>query len=189
MSEEITNITENSEASEVITEDKIETEEQLKENEDAYNKALEHLNSYGLNWTFRSIRYVIDKEHIGFAQLRSCVYFEGNRGYFDYLRSVMSLIKAGLVGSKQVPDTDAKALEDRTYDIIEDWRNEVGSLPCLHLLLIHVMETRHFFMDMADMKIVKHLSYKNLQGDLAKTLIEQDIKDKINQAQALAGTV
>lgn len=187
MAEEVNNIIEEENTSQVNSGDDILTDEQLKENEEAYEEALERLNSYGLSWTFRSIRYVIDREGIGFSQLRGCVYFKDNQAYFDFMRSVIALIKAGLVGSKQIQESDAKALEDRAYEIIEDWRENIGSLQSLHLMLINIMETRHFFMGMADMKIVQHLSYKNLQKDLARTIIGQDIREKMSQAKALAG--
>lgn len=186
MAEEIVNIAKNEETEEVKVDETKLTEEQQKENEDAYDEALERLNSYGLNWTFRSIRYVIDKENIGFAQLRSCVYMLNGRGVFDFIKSVTVLLKAGLVGSKQFKETDTDALEDRAYEIIEDWRNNIGSISSLHIMIINQMETKHFFMGSTDMKILQHLSYKNLQKDLVTQIVGEDLNEKMSQAEAIA---
>ena len=180
------NISEEEKAVEAVLDTESETAEQAKENEDAYDEALAKLNSYGLTWTFRSIRYVIDKENISFSQLRSCVYMQGDRGVFDFLKSTVTLIKAGLVGSKQLDDTLDKELTLKAYDIIEDWRMNIGSVSILHLLIINQMETKHFFMGSTDMKILRHLSSKNLQKDLAANIVSQDLQEKMAQAQALA---
>lgn len=154
--------------------------------EDTFNLAVKKLNSYGLEWTFRSINYVLNKENVSFGQLRSCVYMQDGQGVFDYIKSTMSLIKAGLVGSKQISESNEKALEDRAYEIIEDWRNTLGFIGTLHLLIIHTMEEKHFFMGTVDQAVLNHLSSKNSQTDLVKNLAMEDLEEKIRQAQALS---
>ena len=154
--------------------------------EDTFNLAVKKLNSYGLEWTFRSINYVLNKENVSFGQLRSCVYMQDGQGVFNYIKSTMSLIKAGLVGSKQIPESNEKALENRAYEIIEDWRNTFGFIGTLHLLIIHTMEEKHFFMGTVDQAVLNHLSYKNSQIDLVKNLAMEDLEEKIRQAQALS---
>lgn len=186
MSEEIINNVETEEAPEVSVQEEVLTEEQKKENEDAYNEALDRLNSYGLNWTFRSIRYVIDKENIGFAQLRSCVFMIGDRAVFDFLKAAIILIKAGLIGSKQFKENEEAGLIQRAYEIVEDWRETVGSVSSLQVMMIHVMEEKHFFMGMGEMKIFQHLSSKNLQRDLVTRVIGEDLNEKMSQAEAIA---
>lgn len=158
-------------------------------NESTFNIALEKLSSYGLNWTFRSINYILNTCKVSFGQLRSCVYIKDGQGYFDYIKSTMHLIKAGLIGSKQFKETDADKLEDRAYDIIEDWRDNFGFIGTLHLLIIHEMETKHFFMGTADQAVMNHLSLKNLQTDLVQNLQMEDLEEKIKQAQALSTTI
>lgn len=154
--------------------------------EGTFNLAIKKLNSYGLEWTFRSINYVLNKENVSFGQLRSCVYMQDGQGVFDYIKSTMSLIKAGLVGSKQISESNEKALEDRAYEIIEDWRNTLGFIGTLHLLIIHTMEEKHFFMGTVDQAVLNHLSSKNSQTDLVKNLAMEDLEEKIRQAQALS---
>ena len=153
--------------------------------EDTYNKAMIRLRSYNLEWTFRSINYVLNKENVSFGQLRSCVYIQNGQGVFDYIKSTMILIKAGLVGSKQIPESNPQGLEDRAYDIIEDWRDTFGFIGTLHLLIIKTMEEKHFFMGTADQAVLNHLSSKNLQTDLIKNLVMEDLEEKVRQAQAL----
>lgn len=178
MLDNVNNTTNNSEA-----------EVEAKVNEDTFNLALSKVSSYRLDWTFRSINYILNKENVSFGQLRSCVYLKDGQGVFDYIKSTLYIIKAGLVGSKQYRETEVQALEDRAYDIIEDWRNTFGYIGTLHLLLIHEMETKHFFMGTADQAVLSHLSYKNSQTDLVRNLQLEDLEEKVRQAQALSTTI
>lgn len=155
-------------------------------NEKEYLKALEILNGYGLDWTFRSIEYTINKENISFGQLRSCVYVQDGNSVFNYIKSTLLLIKAGLVGSKQFKESDREALDNKAYEILEDWRSHFGYVGTLHLLIINQMETKHFFMATPDLAVINHLSYKNLQKDLGSNLIAEDLENKVRQAQALS---
>ena len=50
------------------------SEEELKEREQLFNGAIERVNNLGLNWTFRSIEFIVNREGITFNQLRSCVF-------------------------------------------------------------------------------------------------------------------
>ena len=151
----------------------------------SYNFAMNLLNSYNLEWTFRSINFVLNKKNISFAQLRSCVYVMDDQAYFDYFKSTLILVEAGLVGSKQYKETDTELLENRAYEIIDNWREKFGYVGTLHLLIIHVMETKHFFMNSQDQDIVNYLSSKNLLSDIAPNLTMEDTEEKIRQAQAL----
>lgn len=164
-------------------------EEEAKLNESTFNMAMAKLASYNLKWTFRSINYVLNTCNVSFGQLRSCVYLRDGQGYFDYIKSTMYLIKAGLVGSGQYKETETGKLEDRAYDIIEDWRECFGFIGTLHLLIIHEMETKHFFMGTADQAVLNHLSLKNLQSDLVQNLQLEDLEEKMRQAQALSTTI
>lgn len=159
--------------------------EETRKAEELYTQAMDKLNSYRLDWTFRSIEYIINKENMSFSQLRSCVYIQDGVPVFNYIKSTILIIKAGLVGSKQIEATNDEALESRAYEIAEEWRAEFTSINTLHLLLIHLMETKHFFMGTEDMKIIQHLSSRNLQKDLGVTLLKEDIEERTRQAQAL----
>lgn len=166
-----------------------EKEKEKDKEKELYTEAVNKLNSYGLEWTFRSINYILNKENVSFGQLRSCVYIREGNGVFDYIKSTILLIKAGLVGSKQFKETDSQALDERAYEIIEEWREEFGYIGTLHLLIISVMETKHFFMGTQDLAVINHLSSKNLQKDLAQNLIKEDLEEKVRQAQALSTTI
>ena len=161
-------------------------EEVARLNESTFNMAMEKLSSYNLKWTFRSINYILNTCNVSFGQLRSCVYIKDGQGYFDYIKSSLYLIKAGLVGSGQYKETDTDKLDNRAYDIIEDWRDNFGFIGTLHLLIIHEMEIKHFFMGTADLAVINHLSYKNLQRDLGANLVREDLEQKVKQTQALS---
>lgn len=174
---------------EQVLNEELSNDEIDKLNESTFNLAMKKFSSYNLKWTFRSINYIINTCNISFGQLRSCVYIRDGQGYFDYIRSTINLIKAGLVGSAQFKETDTELLENRAYDIIEDWRNNFGFIGTLHLLIIHEMETKHFFMGTADQAVMNHLSSRNLHQDLIKNLRMEDLEEKLKQAQALSTTI
>lgn len=166
-------------------EENVNQEELDKLNEKTYELAIEKFNSYNLNWTFRSINYVLNKCNISFGQLRSCVYINSEgQAYFDYIKSVVTLIKAGLIGSNQVKETDSN-IEEKAYEIIEDWRENFGFIGTLHLFIINTMEEKNFFMGRADQAVMQVMSSKNIQKDLIKNLIMEDLEQKVKQAQAL----
>lgn len=174
---------ENNEVNTNVNDEAILDEEQ-KLNESEYFKALEVLNSYRLNWNFRSIKYILNTLNISMGQLRSCVYVKNGYPVFDYLESTVNLIKAGLIGSKQFSESDVEKLEDRAYEIIEEWADHGWFIGTLHLMIINQMETKHFFMDTQDLRVINHLNSKNLQSDLAINLIKSDIEERLKQNQA-----
>lgn len=171
-----------------IIENQVENEDINKTSEELFNLGLKKLESYNLEWTFRSIRYILNKENTSFGQLRSCVYIQDGQGVFDYIRSVLLLIKAGLVGSKQFSEADSK-LEDKAYDIMEDWRENFGSISSLHLLIIYIMEQKHFFIGNQDQTVMTVLSSRNLETDLISNIKMEDLEEKIKQLQALSETL
>lgn len=150
-----------------------------------YNSAKYLLDSYGLSWTFRSIKYVLDAENTSFGQLRSCVYKVDGEFVFDYIKSTLILIKAGLVGSKQIHESKIEELNNRAYDILEDWRSKVGFIGLLHILIIDVMESKHFFIGDPEMGVIQHITSKGLQRDLGLNILREDMEERIRQLQAL----
>lgn len=163
------------------------TDEEVAVREEALNKAIDKLNSYGLKWTFRSINYVLNDLGLTFNNLRSCI-FKDKKGeaYFNVSLAVLVLVEAGLVGSKHVDVNNKEALEDKAYDIIEGWLDEMYSLAVLHILIIDILEKKHFFMDMDSLKIVELLGYKNSQQDLVGVHILNNAQERLAQAQALS---
>jgi len=173
-----------------VNDTNIEQEEEIKKlNESTFNLAMDKLASYNLKWTFRSINYILNTCNVSFGQLRSCVYIKDGQGYFDYIKSTLYLIKAGLIGSGQYKETEADKLDNKAYDIIEDWREAFGFIGTLHLLIVHEMEVKHFFMGTADQAVMNHLSLQNLQTDLISSLKMEDLEEKLRQAQALSTTI
>ena len=176
---------ENKDNIEINEEDKM-TDEEIQAREELFNLALDKITSYGLDWTFRSINYIVNREGLTFNQLRSCV-FKNSKGEvaYDYMKATLLIIQAGLVGSKQIAESDKKALEDKAYDIIEDWRSNFGYVGTLQILLVNIMERKHFFMGTQDLRVLELLSYKNLQPDLVKTQLALDMETKLSQSRAV----
>lgn len=163
------------------------TDADIKEREDALDLAVNKLNSYGLKWTFRSINYVLNDLGLTFNNLRSCIFKDKNgEAVFNVSLAVLVLVESGLVGSKQVDMNNKSALESRAYDIIEDWLDEMYSLAVLHILIIDILEKKHFFTDMDSLKIIELLGYKNSQRDLAGAHILNNAQERLAQAQALS---
>lgn len=158
-------------------------------NEIEYNNVLNKINDLNLNWTHRSIEFVINKRNITFNQLRSCQFKFGKNneevGYNVY-KACNYIIQAGLVGSKQIKENDLSLLEETAADIIDKWREDVGYIGILHIILINIMEKKHFFMDTLGVRVLKYMSSKNLQEDLINMEMVQDLQMKIQQSQAIA---
>lgn len=169
-----------------VTNDNNMTDEEIQAREELVNLAFEKITSYGLDWTFRSINYIVNREGLTFNQLRSCV-FKNSKGEvaYDYMKATLLIIQAGLVGSKQIQESNREELEDKAYEIIEDWRNSFGYVGTLQILLINIMERKHFFMGTQDLRVLELLSYKNLQPDLVKTQLALDMETKLSQSRAV----
>lgn len=151
-----------------------------------YKEASDWVDNLGLDFTFRSIDWVLRRKKTSFAQLRSCVYIVDGEAYFDYVQSVSLIVQAGLIGSKQVKAEDMEALEDKAYEIIDDFRTSIGFIGLLHIILINILEGLHFFIGKTDVQMIEHLSYKNLQKELAVNMLREDLEEKMRQAQALS---
>lgn len=167
--------------------DKVElNEEQIKAREKLVELAIDKINSYGLTWTIQSIEYIVNKENVTFNQLRSCTFKNADGDVcYDLIRAVRLIIQAGLVGSKQISENNMEMLKNKAYEIIEDWRNDFGYIGTLQILLIDIMEKKHFFMGTQDIAVLEILNLKNSQGDLANIMMAMDLEEKINQARAM----
>lgn len=163
------------------------TDEQ--ENEKEYNDVVNKINELGLNWTHRSIEFILNKKNVTFNQLRSCQFKFGkdnNELGYNVYKACSLIIQAGLVGSKQVKETDLALLEEKSADIIDEWRENVGYIGILHIILINIMEQKHFFMDTKGVKVLQFMSSKNLQEDLVNMTMVQDLQMKVQQSQAVS---
>lgn len=156
------------------------------ENKELFDKAVARLNSYGLNWTFRSIEYIVNRENLTLNQLRSCI-FEGTDGKvrYDLEKATRYIIACGLVNSKTVTKEDFDACIDKAYDIMDDWVSEIGFIGTLQILMINTMEKKHFFMGTQDIKVLNHLVSVNCQKDMVMNQVGIDMQMKVAQSQAM----
>lgn len=162
------------------------TEEELAKREEKYNKEMEAIENYGLKWTIRSIDYIVENRNVTFNQLRTCTFKAGTTPTFNLSKAVRLIIEAGLIGSNQFKSNELDKVRDRAYEIMEDWRNNYGYIGVLHILLINIMEKKHFFMGEQDVQTLELLSYNHLQEDLVKRAVGMDILEKAQQVQAVS---
>ena len=81
---------------------------------------------------------------------------------YDIEKATRYLLVAGMINYKTVTKEDyEKHLED-AYDIMENWREENGFIGILHIIIINLMEKKHFFMGTQDIRILEHLASNNL---------------------------
>lgn len=150
--------------------------EQLKEHD--IENEVRHL---GLSYNFECIKYLLDRENISFGQLRCAQFFNGHDYYYDINRAAYYLVRAGLIGSKQVDKNNTVLLDAQTNKILNDWLEKNGNLALLYLQLIKQLEERHFFMDSATLTKLEQLasktSYKPYE-ELIKSVIAQEIKER-----------
>ena len=162
------------------------TEEELAKREEKYNKEMEAIENYGLKWTIRSIDYIVENRNVTFNQLRTCTFKAGTTPTFNLSKAVRLIIEAGLIGSGQFKSNELDKVRDKAYEIMEDWRNNYGYIGVLHILLINIMEKKHFFMGEQDVQTLELLSYNHLQEDLVKRAVGMDILEKAQQVQAVS---
>ena len=160
--------------------------EYIKEREDLYNEAMEVLRKLGLKWTFRSIEYLVNREDITLNQLRSCV-FRNIKGEikYDIEKAVKYIITAGLIDPKTITPESFEEKMESAIDMMDEWREGYGFVGTMQILLINIMEKKHFFMDTPGVKILEYLASKNLQKDLVMNAIAVDTQTKISQSQAM----
>lgn len=183
--EEVKEVKENK-VEEAVEEEIQFTEEELAEREELYDRQMETINDWGLRWTIRSIDYIVENRNVTFTQLRTCVFKIGSTPTYDLSRAVRLILEAGLVGSKQYKSNEMDKCRDRAYELMELWREKHGFIGVLHILLINIMEKKHFFMGVQDVKTLELLSYRNSQKDLVSRLAGMDVLEKAQQVQAVS---
>lgn len=99
----------------------------------------------GLSFTFRSAKYLLDFYGISFGQLKTASFYAANGPYIDKKEACIYLIKAGLIGSKQITPTTYNRMDKTVNSIIRKWPKCDVGLEILHKVLIEQCEERHHF--------------------------------------------
>lgn len=115
---------------------------------DSFKKAEAACNRLGLDYNFRSVKFLLDNEGITFGQLRVAQFFCNGKPIIDYVLGAYYLVLAGLAGSSKLESTDA--IYKRAEDIMFNWQNNIGSPELLWIILIYKVENLHFFIDSLD---------------------------------------
>lgn len=149
------------------------------------NQAQEYINSLNLKWTFRSIEYIVNREGYTLNQIRGAVFDVNGTLQHDIERSAKLLLSAGLVNPATVSPDDYRAVKERADEICEEWRDRFGYIGVLQIMLVDIMEQKHFFIGTSDAKLLKHLHEEGTQTDLIKTLMAVTLDSKAHQTDAL----
>lgn len=162
------------------------TDEDLESRLILLNKAKEEFKSYGLKWTYRSINYLVNREEITFNQLRSCIFLsKKGEARADVERAVYLLCTCGLIGVGRIEDKDYQQAEDKAYNLMEKWRESIGSISILHCLIVDTLENKHFFIDSQDALALDALALNNLQKSLALSHLAIAEQTRMQQQMSL----
>lgn len=100
-----------------------------------------------LTFNFRSIKFLLDAYGISFGQLKIGAFYSPLGPYIDKREAVVYLLKAGLVGSKQITPETYDRLDEKVRSILAKWPKQDKDLTVLHdCLITQCKERHHFFM-------------------------------------------
>ena len=156
-----------------------------KDVKDLVKQAQEYIKSLNLNWTFRSIEYIVNREGYTLNQIRGAVFDVNGTLQHDIERSAKLLLSAGLINPATVSPDDYKAIQNRADEICEEWRENFGYIGVLQIMLVDVMEKKHFFIGKSDADLLSYLHEEGMQTDLIKTLMAVTLDSKAHQTEAL----
>jgi hypothetical protein len=149
----------------------------------AYNKAIDLVNTYGLKWTFRSIEMLLNIKKVTLNQLRACLFDIDGKAQYNVELACRYLIMAGLINKDNQNKIDE--LEDKAYEILDSWRENVGFIGVLHIILVNIMESRHFFMGETEGGIMSQIMKKGVQPEIYSKLMGVEAETRINQMKAM----
>lgn len=148
-----------------------------------YEKAEKLLDSFNLKWSFRSIELIVNEFKISLNQLRGCLFEVSGKAKYDIELATKILIMAGLINKDK--NADMQKLEDKAYDIMDEWRENVGAVSLLHLFIINVMEKKHFFMGETEGGLMSQIVKRNVQPEIYSKLMGVEAETRMNQMKAM----
>lgn len=144
----------------------------------SFEKCEAYWKRSGLNFTFRGVKFLLDRYGITFGQLRAAQ-FTGERGvYYCPEEATYYLIQAGLVSAKIITEQNIDELEQKTDELIADWMLNAGSLGFLFIIIMKQLEERHFFTSSAELEMIANTT--ELSDSLkivASALTKQTLRD------------
>lgn len=148
-------------------------------------QAQEYIKSLNLSWSFRSIEYIVNREGYTLNQIRGAVFDLNGTVQHDIERSAKLLLSAGLINPSTVSPEDYTKIKSRADEICEEWRENYGYVGTLQIMLVNIMEQKHFFIGRSDAELLSHLHEEGTQTDLIKTLMAVTLESKAHQTEAL----
>lgn len=146
------------------------------------------IKDLGLHYSFRSLDFLSKDCGITTNQLRSCVFIDENGNMMSSVEeSVKYLLMAGLVGADKSLRFDRKTLEDKVFNIMDEWAEKFGWIGVLHILLIDIMQKKHFFMGGQEDMILSKLAEEQTQIALIQMHVQADTLAQIAEKRCLKG--
>lgn len=110
------------------------------------NKMGKMIDKWDLRYNFGSIYYCLEIEGVSLEQCANCYFFGESEDDNDIEKSVERatkiLVTAGLYDyeKRNYEEASAKAVK-----YISDWHKSFGNIVLLHMTLISILKSRHFF--------------------------------------------
>ncbi len=151
-------------------------------------KAHDFIENLGLHYSFRSVEFLTKDCGVTTNQLRSCVFLDENGNVISSVeQSVKYLLMAGSVGANDSLRFNRKALEDKVFNIMDEWADKFGWIGVLHVLLIDIMQKKHFFMRGQEDVILSKLAEEQTQMALIQMHVQADVMTRMAEEQCLKG--
>ena len=152
--------------------------------EQTLEQARDYIKSLHLNWTLRSVEYVVNREGYTLNQLRSAAFIVNNQPQYDIERSARILIAAGLINASTVSPDDYTNIKNKAVDICEEWRKNFGYIGVLQLLIVETMAEQHFFTNSRDAQLLTELAKTSTQTDVVQIMMAEVLKSAASQDEA-----
>jgi hypothetical protein len=146
------------------------------------------IKNLGLHYSFRSVEFLTKDCGVTTNQLRSCIFLDENGNAISSVEeSVKYLLMSGLVGANSSLRFDRKTLEDKVFNIMDEWADKFGWIGVLHVLLIDIMQKKHFFMGGQEDLILSKLAEEQTQMALIQMHVQADVMTRMAEEQCLKG--
>lgn len=155
----------------------------------SFEKCEAYWKHMGLNFTYRGVKFIVDRYGISFGQLRAAQFFNGERAYYCPEEAAQYLIEAALVSSKKFTASEVEAIDEETDKIITDWMLHCGSLSLLFIILIQQLEERHFFMSAAEMEMIANTTALSNSSETAALHLSKTTLITLNQQTVVTGNI
>lgn len=104
------------------------------------------IDSWGLNYNFGSIYYILNFEGVSLEQCATCVFEGDSIESIDIHKNIEEATRILLIaGHVKYGDMDYDEENKLAFSRMDTWRKRFGNISLLHMTLISVLKHRDFF--------------------------------------------